>query len=153
MELTAANVKKIFLDCLFKVGEPTDNHVKGEGCMMRVGFHPERLETYREDVRSMLDQLPLEFMRNGGGGWSFLQFPMRRDGKQWGEHQNCDELICLGNALGLCLFTLDRELWGSLPGGVPYVTIDLTSGENEHATEAPSDGCVHEVGPSEGSAD
>lgn len=51
----------------------------------------------------------MEFMRKRWG-WLVLQFPMRRDGKQWGEHQNCDELICLWNALGLCLFTLDRSM-------------------------------------------
>ncbi|QIN95282.1 hypothetical protein DLP3_119 [Stenotrophomonas phage vB_SmaS_DLP_3] len=153
MELTAENVKTVLLDSLFKEGEDTSTAKVGEGAMLHMGFHPERLESHREDVRSMLAMLPNEFMRNGGGGWSLLQMPFRADGVHWGEHLNCDELTVLGNALGLCLFTLPREVWGTLPGGVPYVTIDLTSGENEHATETTPDGCVHEVGPSPGSVD
>lgn len=132
MNLTAENVNKILLDCLFNDeeikacnGKP-EKFVKAEGVMMNVGFHPERLESHRAEVSSMLSELPPEFMHdNPSGGWSFLNACVTKSGKQWGEHRNVDELLLLGYGLNMVKYLLPREAWKILPGGVPYFTVNV----------------------------
>lgn len=55
----------------------------------------------------------------------FLLFSFTRDGEHWGEHINCQELVCLAIGTGLANYCLSREFWRLLPGGVPYVVFDL----------------------------
>lgn len=73
----------------------------------------------------MLADLPDEFMQEKGGGWSFLNMCMTKDGEQWGEHPNMEELMVLGCGLGLMKLQLPRAVWSSLPGGVPYLSVNL----------------------------
>ncbi len=124
MDLTSENVSTVFMDCLFQDGEDTDNHVKAEGIRSTVGLHPERLESHRDTVAAMLACLPDEFHANKGGGWSFLNVCMDKDGHQWGEHQNMEQLFQLGIALDLAKWQMPREMWWTLPGGMPYVVIN-----------------------------
>jgi hypothetical protein len=120
MELTAENVDNVTLDCLFKDEElvdglPTIEFIKVDGITRTWGLHPERLESHKEDVASMLDALPEGFR----SGWSFLNVCQRADGVQWGEHKQCEALMVLGKGLGLV--TQINDLMGmKLPGGVPY---------------------------------
>lgn len=123
MKLTSDNVATVFKACLFKEGEPTDNHVKAEGIIHSIGFHPERLKAHEADVRSMLEELPDEFHATKGGGWSFLNACQTRDGVQWGEHMNMEQLFCLGIALGLARWQFPREIWKLLPGSMPYISV------------------------------
>lgn len=123
MKLTVANVQKIMFDCFFKDGEDTSNHVKGQGIRGPMGFHPERLEQHKADIQALLNQLPNEFMETGGGGYSFLNGCITKDGNQWGEQSNVDELICLGVAIGKVSFPMPREMWSVLPGGMPYFVV------------------------------
>lgn len=123
LPLTAARVEEIFMDCLFKDGEATDVHVPGEGVMLRVGFHPERLAGHRDAIRALLQCLPDEFHDNKGGGTSFLNACMTREGEQWAEHRNIDQLLALGVATGQATVLLPRSMWGALPGGVPYFSV------------------------------
>jgi len=132
MKLTAENVKKTLLDCLFTDeelkacnGKP-EKFVMAEGVMMKVGFHPERLESHRAEVSSMLSELPPEFMHdNPSGGWSFLNACMTKNGEQWGEHPNIDELLLLGFGLNMVKYLLPRPVWKAMPGGVPYFIVNL----------------------------
>jgi hypothetical protein len=124
MQLTVDNVTAIFSDCLFKADEPLDNFVKAEGLSMNCGFHPVRLESHRADVLSMLKELPDPFMQTEGGGWSFLNACMTKDGELWtGQHAIMEQLFVLGIGLNLCQWLTKRELWESLPGGMPYVVV------------------------------
>ncbi len=41
--LDSDRVDAVFMDCLFKEGEDTSNHVRAEGILRNVGFHPQRL--------------------------------------------------------------------------------------------------------------
>lgn len=89
MKLNATNVNTVFLDSLFKDneltnGEPT-NFIKAEAVMTKVGFHPERLESHRNDIKTMLSELPEPFFKNMGGGWTFLNAIETKDGEQWAE--------------------------------------------------------------------
>jgi hypothetical protein len=129
MELTAANVQQVLVDCLFKDeeienGAPLSGieYVKVSGVMRQFGFHKERLMSHQEDIMSMLLQLEREFLESGGGGMSFLRMCMTKDGVHWAEHSRCDELICLGLGIGKVQILL-RDLANTLPGGVPYILV------------------------------
>lgn len=123
MKLTAQNVEKILFDCLFKDGEDTSTHVIAEGVMKKIGFHPERLQHHKADIEDMIEQLPNEFMKTGGGGYSFLNACMTAEGQQWGEHSDIDNLICLGRAIDKIQIPFPREMWSALPGGMPYFVV------------------------------
>jgi hypothetical protein len=125
MDLTSENVEKVFTDCLFKDDENTDNHVVGEGVMSKFGFHPDRLESHKEDLSLMLKCLPASFQAENGGGMSFLNACNDKDGKQWtGMHNIMEMLFAMGVALGLAKYLMPRDMWGMMPGGMPYIAIN-----------------------------
>lgn len=124
-ELTAENVHNTFMNCLFKEGEPTCNHIIAEGIMVKVGFHPDRLKEYETTIVQMLDGLSDNFKKSGGGGHSFLSMCEDKNGTQWADlHQTMDELVALGIATKKLSYVMPREMWNMLPGGMPYVVIN-----------------------------
>lgn len=124
MELTSENVEQVFMDCLYKDGEDTAGHIKVEGIQSTIGFHPERLTKHKENVQAMLQDLPDNFHKDKGGGWSFLNACDDKNGKQWTDlHQRMEQLFQLGIALKLAKWQMPRALWATLPGGMPYVVI------------------------------
>lgn len=124
MKLTADKVHEIFMKCLFEEEESKENYVEGEGVMIKVGFHPNRLKEAESDIIHLLEELPDEFKQSGGGGWSFLNMCNDKHGNQWADlHTTMDELVCLGNAVGKLQFQLPREIWQALPGGMPYLVV------------------------------
>lgn len=126
-KLTADNVNKCFIGCLFEDG--TDRSVmeqtaiRATGITMSIGFDPDKIAKSRDQIIGFLQELPAEFMAHGGGGMSFLQMCTDRSGRQWGEHRNMEQLVLLGLAIGAVEYCLPRELWGILPGGVPYIAV------------------------------
>lgn len=131
MKLTAENVHTVLMDCLFTPEEVarSGGHPKmvtAQAVQLHIGLHPDRLESHRSDIEAMADQLLPEFKKDIGGGSSFLNACVTADGHQWGEHQNIDELLVLGTAIGkmAILMPNDRELWQSLPGGMPYIVVN-----------------------------
>ncbi|MGB5811756.1 MAG: hypothetical protein WBG86_14560 [Polyangiales bacterium] len=131
MELTAENVKATLDHCLFgEMPEPGTEFIRAEGIIRTAVFHPDRLEEKREDVRSMLMQLPVEFIEKtddapegAGGGWSFLNACLRADGVHWGEHPWMDALFMLGAGLGLAANLMEGVPKNVLPGGMPYYVV------------------------------
>jgi len=122
--VTATNMseltQKAFMDCLFKKGEDTTNHVKVEGLTSMFGLHPQRLEEKRELVLALLAELPAEFKE----GWTFLNLCTTKDGEQWTDmHRICEQLVVMAIGLGLMEYCIPREMWKILPGGVPYLII------------------------------
>lgn len=120
----------IFRDCLFTEEEagagplPEGEGVIAEGVVNTFGFHRERLESHRAEVREMLLDLDEAFLKSKGGGWSFLNACVDREGRQWtGLHLAQEQLMTLGIGLGLVQVPLPRELWSVLPGGVPYFVV------------------------------
>ncbi len=123
--LSAERVEEIFRDCLFRDGEDTSNHVVAEGITRNVGFHPDRLNGHKAEIEQMLDELPDGFKRSGGGGWSFLNACEDKHGNQWtGLHQTMEQLFQLGIAIGKAEYQLPRDMWSTLPGGMPYLIIN-----------------------------
>lgn len=142
MELTWQNVEATLLACMLndqEIGfmegiDPTDmaaveaaltanGVVVVECALQKMGFVRERLEARREDIVSMLSQLEDSFHEGKGGGMSMMRMVATRDGELWGEQFQADLLFGLAAGLGLAEFCLPREMWSSLPGGMPYVVI------------------------------
>ncbi len=123
MELTSERVETVFLDCLFRDDEDTAAAVKVKGIMQNFGFHPDRLKEHEEEIYAMLKQLPDEFQKDGGGGMTFLNACVDKNGIQWGEHRNMEQLFTLGIAIKKAIFPVPRALWSALPGGMPYVGV------------------------------
>lgn len=122
--LTSERVQEVFTDSLFRDGEDTSEHIAVKGIMNNVGFHPERLKSHRQEIIDMLTELPEEFQKSGGGGSTFLNACLDRHGNQWsGMHLIMEQLVLLGIAIERAEFVLPRELWQSLPGGMPYFVI------------------------------
>lgn len=119
------------MDCLFTDEETKDKSVaelKKEAVLVHgvandFGFVSERVEKHRDEIASMLQDLPDEFHQKKGGGMSFLQACMDKDGNLWGEHRSIEQLVTLGIAIGQVKYCLPREMWSALPGGVPYLVV------------------------------
>jgi hypothetical protein len=129
----ATELHKIFLDCLFKDGEiPTDGSIPKDavlvdGIVTNIGFEPNRLKANKPKILELAKSIVTDpFMKGTGDGMSFLQLCEDREGNQWGEHRNMEQLVLLCKGLGMADYCLPKEFWGSLPGGVPYVCFDLT---------------------------
>lgn len=109
--------------------DPSDDQrqkVPVEGVVRNFSLHRGRLAAKRRLIEEMLSELPLEFRRSGGDGWSFLNACMDRHGGQWtGLRQIMEELFVLGIGIGKVEFKVPRELWPALPGGMPYLVIDM----------------------------
>lgn len=136
--LTADRVSTVMRYCLFRKEEcPADGSAPAgaviiEGIKVGYGFHPGRLDEKRDEIALLLRELPEQFM--AGGGWSFLNACVDRSGTQWGEHVHVDALMSLGLAVGLVSLLVPRELWDTLPGGMPYFSV---LGEADAAASAP----------------
>lgn len=122
-KLTAQRLEEIFKNCFYKDDEITDEGpiipaVEVEGIICKFGFHPIRLNEYKLEIEQMLTELPEQFKE--GGGWSFLNATLTKEGRLWGEHKNIEQLMCLGMAIGKVKYNLARDLWTALPGGMPY---------------------------------
>lgn len=121
-------LSEIFEKCLFQENEVVNNEPilepkVGKGILSDFGFHPIRLLSYKTEIMDMLKQLPDSFMKSKGGGMSFLNACETKDGHQWGEHNNMEQLFALGEALEIVKYPMPKEMWHILPGGMPYVTI------------------------------
>lgn len=122
MPLTAENVEKIHNICIGRAENTNTFFV--EGIKNTYWYDKKKIEKRTEEIENMLMQLPKNFRKSVGGGWSFLQMCMRDDEVQWtGLHVTMEKLMCLGIACGKMEYLMPKELWCALPAGVPYVVI------------------------------
>jgi hypothetical protein len=112
----------VFTECL-QGDEPNEDAVAVDAIMETVLFDNRKVREHAQDIVDLLLQLPNEFRMSGGGGWSFLQACMDRQGHQWGEHQDMARLFALGMAAGFVYCQMPRSMWDKLPGGMPYYII------------------------------
>lgn len=129
-KLTSENVQKTLMDCFFTeeeiqtLGEEElkKKAIMVEGITNIFGLNPDRLEQAVPTILEYVKQLHPNFMEEGeGGGWSFLNLPFDKDGVQWGEHMNAEQLYVLANAAGLAKFCMPRDMWKIFPGEMPYI--------------------------------
>jgi hypothetical protein len=122
--LSPQRVISVFSDCLLQEGGDRSKEVLAYGIVITVSFDSERLESHREEIETLLDELPDEFMQSKGGGMSFLHACKNKRGRMWtGMHVVVDQLFTLGIAIGKVEFCSPRDTWHLLPGGVPYLVI------------------------------
>ena len=89
MKLTAENVEAIFYECL--CDENTKSATQPyKGVLNTASFDLAALRKRHGDIEDLLDELPDGFHADKGGGWSFLQACMDREGNQWGLQRNVD---------------------------------------------------------------
>ena len=125
MELTSKNVNDVFLRCLYdNKEEDVENAIIVDGVIGKFGFNPINLIENTVNISKMLDCLPDNFKETSGGGWSFLNACIDKDGVQWtGEHRTVEKIVCLGIATGKAKYLLPKDMWNALPGGMPYFVV------------------------------
>lgn len=125
MNLNATRVEEILIDSLAE-DLSEDERVVIEGIVNPYALNPTKLEGHKSEIIAMLADLPEQFRANGGGGWSFLNACLTKDGEQWtGLQQRMDQLFVLGMGIGRVTCPLPREMWSALPGGMPYYIIEV----------------------------
>ncbi len=134
--LTNDNVEKIFVDCLAP-NKDTEGAVLIEGVRTKAMFMPDKITEHKAEIIGMLSKFDPTFMQDQGGGWSFLNMCVDKNGHQWTDfHLTCDKLICLGLASGTVKFLIeDRKLWKIFPGSMPYIVVDFNQDEPSNTTE------------------
>lgn len=126
-------VSEILKDCYYPKGEIELKDIAAHGTIHGITYsyllNPEKTAIHKEEIKNILAELSDSFFmgsrETAGGGDSFLNMCMDRHGNHWGEHINCEELYVLGAACGFAQFGMKKEMWFLLPGGMPYICIDL----------------------------
>jgi hypothetical protein len=119
-------VFRIWNACFFvdAMDRPEDL-VRVDGIITSVPFSRTRVGNHAAEIKVLLLELPEQFRRSAGGGWTFLNACTDRRGRFWtGEHTAMEQLVLLGVAAGLVSWTLPRDLWSILPGGMPYLRVE-----------------------------
>jgi len=119
----AEEVRALLVHCLFKEGEPTEPRITVEGITANFALHTDRVAEKRAAIAEQLAGLPAPFHQGRGDGWSFLNACVDEHDRHWGEHASMEMLFALGIAAGLGRWVLPRDVWASLPGGVPYFVV------------------------------
>ena len=122
-KLNAKRVHELIVDSLGGEASRPEKTIIAEGIIRTFGFNVDKLATHKQEIIDLLNELPDSFKEGSGGGWSFLQACVDKNGNHWGEHSNMEELFCLGIAIGKVESLLPRDMWKVLPGGVPYYVI------------------------------
>lgn len=133
--LDAERVNQIFLDCLPRedeivVDEKGERTVKNlddvtmvPGIMATYGLNKTRLESHRNEISVMVDQVDERyFVGSNSGGWTFLNLCNDKFGRQWtGLHRTMEEFCVLAMATGYAVFVAPRIAWRIFEGGMPYL--------------------------------
>lgn len=125
LENMEQEVEEIFIKCLYSEdelidGKPSTEPIIVTGIKMSVGFNPINLNKYKDKINSILDVIHETFKQ----GWSFLNLCLDKNKNIWtGQHSTMEKLLLLGLAIDRIAYCCKRELWGVLPGGMPYIFI------------------------------
>jgi hypothetical protein len=118
--LTSERVNAVFRDCI------ADTGITVEGIVRSATFGAAAIDARRTEIGDMLAELPDQFRKSGGGGWSFLNACEDRYGRQWtGMHQVMEALFLLGIAAGLATEPFGREMREAMPGGMPFYRVEF----------------------------
>jgi len=129
-KLTPDGVNTIMTKVLFTKDEATNGVPKDrkdvEGLVNSFSFHPERLKEAKPEIDALLAELPDNFRKDKGGGWSFLNGCEDRHGNLWtGLHSTIEALVCLGIGVDSASW-LGKEMADIMPGAVPYFEVHPT---------------------------
>ena len=125
--LTAQRVREVYEKCFRPEQSPPLTHVAVDAWMFRHTFSIRMLQRAREDIIRMLLSLPAGFRVDEREGGSVANMISRNDNSVWStDLTDVEKLIALGMGVGLVTFCAPREKWHKLPGGLPYVRIEIT---------------------------
>ena len=122
--LNGKRIHEIFVNCIFKdKNGQTRTYLEVEGVMSDTYLDGDRLESHKDEILRLLDELPDEFKTPEGA--SFLDACKDRRGEQWTYlHFPIDELFQLGMGIEKILCLTPRDMWETMPGGVPNYRIN-----------------------------
>lgn len=125
--LTADRVRSVYERCYRAEGTRPTKNVTVEGPLLRHTFSIRMLHIHRENVIRMLLSIRSEFRTDERGGGSMLMINQRGDNTLWTtDVSDVEKFIALGLASGLMNYCAPRETWAKLPGGAPYIRVDIT---------------------------
>lgn len=118
-------VIKAFVECAIPNGKRVKkDSIIVDGVSGPQAFRKDILETHRTNVKMMLAELPPKYFTSGGA--TFNDLWDHSDGTRWtGTLSVMDMLLMLGLALGYVQYILPRDLWVTLPGRLPWLSINL----------------------------
>ena len=97
--LNPERVNVIFCNCLFGVRENWNNAIEARDIGVTVMFHSDRLNSYKAEIKTMLDELPFVT-----GGMSIADAHKDKHGRPWTTTHprlyQVNQLLELGIALG-----------------------------------------------------
>ena len=132
VKLSSNSVGDVFRSCLFseeeltESGLPASAMVKVEAVADTYGFSQANLETVKDNIIELLMQLSESFFKGIGDGDSFSNAVRNDRGIVWTKSQvEVDQLLALGLGIGMITYSLPRDMWAILPGGMPYFTINM----------------------------
>ncbi len=96
-----------------------------EGITSTFYLNSQRLNEKKDQVVKWLAEFEDGFMKGEGGGHTFLRLCRTKDGAQWGEQKDCQNILVLAIGLNLMSYCAPKETWDAFPGGMPYVVINL----------------------------
>lgn len=124
-KLTQQNVSHILAKCIHTEKAPYASclTIKVEGIYQDFVLNKGALAAERQHIEDMLNELPKGFKQ----GWSFGEMYRTEDGRQWAyKIRDMEALMVLGVAIGWLKYPVPKNLWWSLPGGMPYVVLSKT---------------------------
>lgn len=125
--IDSKEIDSIFKDCLMNkdISEiETEEARLVEGVMSKYLLSLDKLEEHEDRIMEILLCLHSNFLRSGGGGYSFLNACTDKNGDLWtGFHTRVEQLLVLGIGISKVEFQLPREMWKALPGGMPYFVV------------------------------
>lgn len=124
--LTVDRVRSTYERC-FRPESKAFNRVTVEGWLLKHTFSVPQLHRSRETIIRMLLCLPEGLRADVGRGGTVGIMAMRNDNTPWSvDMADIEKLLALGLASGLMSFCTIRDRWANLPGGLPYVRVDIT---------------------------
>ena len=118
-DLMATMIEEDFVNCQLNEGEDKTNSIEVEGLDQKFNFNLIRLESHREFIKKIIDEMPEEFLKEGE---SFLKLTVTSGGYQWTtNHKRCEQFVVMAIGLGLAEYVYPKETWIDFPGGLPIV--------------------------------
>ena len=134
--ISAKEVEEALKDSLFKneevdtsgrcMSEGFPATVIVEGLTATFYLNAQRLNEKKDQVIKWLTEFEDGFMKDSGGGQTFLNFCQTKDGNQWGEQSDCQNLLILAIGLNLMSYCAPKEMWSMFPGEMPYIVINIS---------------------------
>lgn len=120
-DLMATMIEEDFVNCQLKEGEDKTNSIEVEGLDQKFNFNLIRLESHREFIKKIIDEMPEEFLKEGE---SFLKLTVTSGGYQWTtNHKRCEQFVVMAIGLGLAEYVFPREKWKNLLKGAPVIRL------------------------------